>query len=200
MSERDLRTGFLVSQASVAWSLTACTAAVVLGAVDGSLVLIAFGVTGLLDGAGSLALVVHFRHALEHSSFSVARERFALRLVSAGLIVVGISTAIESIRRLVANEGGHSSAFGIAIAAASAIVLSVLAMIKLRVAPRVGSGALRADGWLSTTGAVLALVTLVGAKFTSPTGPKWVDPAAALVVGSAAAAVGVLELRRGTKE
>src|SRR5437660_1835759 len=61
-----LRAGLHVSQASVAWSVTVCAAAVVTGVIDGGLVLIAFGLTGLLDGAGSFVLALHFRHALAH--------------------------------------------------------------------------------------------------------------------------------------
>jgi divalent metal cation (Fe/Co/Zn/Cd) transporter len=192
----DLRAGLRVSLVSVIWSVTVCSAAVVAGAVDGSLVLIAFGVTGLLDGAGSLTLVLHFRDAMASSLVSSRRERFALRVVSAGLIAIGASTIAESTRRLIVDQAGHGSPVGIGLAGASAAVLTVLAAAKWRIARRLPSDALRADGWLSATGAALAVIAVTGAALSSGANTKWIDPVAALCVACVAAAVGVIELRR----
>ena len=192
----DLRAGLRVSLASVIWSITVCSAAVVAGAIDGSLVLIAFGVTGLLDGAGSLTLALHFGHAIANDLVSPRRERMALRVVSVGLIAIGVSTIAESTRRLITHQAGHGSAVGVGIASASAVVLALLAVAKRRIAERLPSDALRADGWLSATGAALAVIAVIGAALTSRSTPKWIDPVAALCVACVAAVVGVIELRR----
>jgi divalent metal cation (Fe/Co/Zn/Cd) transporter len=195
-SPSDLRGGVRVSVASVAWALVASTAAVVVGIVDGRLVLVVFGATGLLDAAGSLTLALHFRHALAHEALSVHRERFALRLVSGGLCAIGIATAVESIRRLIGGEASHDSPIGVAIAAASAVVLTALTIWKRKVARLLDSRALTADGWLSATGALLAVVAVTGTLLAVTPDRAWIDPAAALVVATAAVAVGVAELRR----
>ena len=195
-SSAHLQAGLTVSQISIVWTVTVCAAAVVTGVIDGSLVLIAFGLTGLLDGAGSFVLSLHFRHALAHNAISSARERIALRVVSIGLIVIGGSTAIESVRRLIVNEAGHGSSIGVGIAGASAVVLAALAVAKHRIAQKLASNALRADGWLSATGAALALIAVMGAALSSGSAPAWIDPAAALSVACVAVLVGVIELRR----
>jgi divalent metal cation (Fe/Co/Zn/Cd) transporter len=192
----DLQAGFRISLASVAWSVTACAAAVVKGSLDDSLVLIAFGLTGLLDGAGSMTLALHFRHALAHNAVSPSRERFALRVVSIGLIVIGLSTTGESARRIVAMQAGHGSPLGIAIAGTSAVVLAVLATLKRRVARALPSDALAADGWLSAAGAALGLVAVAGTALAALSAPPWVDPVCAMGVAGVAAAIGFLELRR----
>ena len=192
----DLRAGLRVSLASVIWSITVCSAAVVAGAIDRSLVLIAFGLTGMLDGAGSLTLVLHFRHAIVSNLVSSRRERLALRVVSIGLIAIGGSTIAESTRRLVTNQAGHGSPVGVGLAGASVVVLAVLAAAKWRIARKLSSNALRADGWLSGTGAALAVIAVAGAALSSGSTPKWIDPAAALCVACVAAIVGVIELRR----
>jgi divalent metal cation (Fe/Co/Zn/Cd) transporter len=192
----DLRAGLRVSLASVIWSFTVCSAAVVAGAIAGSLVLIAFGLTGLLDGAGSLTLVLHFRHAIVSNLVSSRRERLALRVVSLGLIAIGVSTIAESTRRLITNQAGHASPAGVGLAAASAVVLALLAVAKWRIARRLSSDALRADGWLSGTGAALAVIAVTGAALSSGSTPRWIDPVAALCVACVAAVVGVVELRR----
>jgi divalent metal cation (Fe/Co/Zn/Cd) transporter len=57
------------------------------------------------------------------------------------------------------------------------------------------SQALFADGMLSTTGAALAVVTVVGALLTS-IGWWWADPAAALCVAAGALAVAVTLARQ----
>jgi divalent metal cation (Fe/Co/Zn/Cd) transporter len=182
-----------VSGVSLVWTAVTSTTAVAVGVASHTLVLVAFGVTGVLDGAGSLALVLHFRHALRHEAISEARERVAHRVVSVGLIATGLATSAESVRRLAVHAEGHSSSFGAGLAAVSVVVLGFLARRKIAVAARVPSDALRADGWLSATGAVLGVVTVAGAALTIA---WWVDAAAALVVGAAAVAVGVRSVRR----
>jgi divalent metal cation (Fe/Co/Zn/Cd) transporter len=67
---------------------------------------------------------------------------------------------------------------------------------KWRIARKVPSDALRADGWLSVTGAALAVIAVTGAALTSGSTPAWIDPVAALCVACIAAVVGVIELRR----
>ena len=77
MPTNHLRAGLQLSVASVAWTVFASTAAVALGIRAGSLVLVAFGFTGLLDAVGSATLVLHFRRALRHEAFSDRREQLA---------------------------------------------------------------------------------------------------------------------------
>jgi divalent metal cation (Fe/Co/Zn/Cd) transporter len=188
----DLRAGLRVSAISIAWTTVTSAVAIGLGLTTPSLVLIAFGVTGLLDAAGSIALVAHFRHTLRHEVVSERHEQIALRIVSVGLIVTGAATGAESVRRLLTHHAGESSAAGAVIAAASVVVLGALAHRKRVIAERVSSDALLADSHLSATGALLAVVTVAGAALTVA---WWLDAAAALVIGVAAATLGVRSLR-----
>src|SRR5438132_7514071 len=98
-----LRAGLRLSAASVAWTVVSSGLAVVIGLRGGSLVLVAFGLTGVLDAAGSIALVSHFRHAIRHDTFSERHERRALRVVISGLLVVGTVTGVERARRLLSG-------------------------------------------------------------------------------------------------
>jgi divalent metal cation (Fe/Co/Zn/Cd) transporter len=191
----DVRAGLRVSAVSVVWTVLTSAVAIALGIDAGSLVLVAFGVTGLLDAAGSAALVVHFRHALHHEAMSEARERVAHQVVSIGLVGTGVATGAESVRRLITGAVAHRSAAGAVVAAVSIVVLAALALRKRRIASRVGSPALAADGWLSATGALLAIVTVVGAVLSGHDGTAWVDPTAALVIGATAVVVGVTSRR-----
>jgi divalent metal cation (Fe/Co/Zn/Cd) transporter len=181
-----LRAGLRVSLASIVWTVATSSAAVAIGIVTNSLVVIAFGLTGLLDAAASVTLVVHFRHALEHETVSDRHERLALRLVTIGLFVVGLATAGESVHRLLRHPTTESAPVAVVLAAASAVVLVGLAVRKRRVGAAIPSPALVADGFLSLIGALLAAVTVAGTALTSTFGWWWADPTAALGVAGGA--------------
>jgi hypothetical protein len=96
----SVRAGLVASAVSICWTACASAVTIVLGLSSGSVVLVAFGSVGVFDVVGSLALVVHFRHALRHQSISGGRERFTQRVVIAGLLIVGIATTAASGVRL----------------------------------------------------------------------------------------------------
>jgi divalent metal cation (Fe/Co/Zn/Cd) transporter len=183
---------------SFGWTVMSSSASIAIGVVQNSLVLVAFGLTGVLDSAGSAVLVAHFRHALHHEAFSERHERLALRVVTIGLVVVGVLTAAESGRRLVGSVHGESVPAGVALAAASVLVLTFLSSRKRRLASAVDSRALLADGWLSATGALLGVVTVLGAGLASAFDWWWLDPIAAAVVACGAIVAGVVLSREAT--
>lgn len=187
----SLKAGLVVSGFSLIWTVASGVAAATIGVLGGSLVLAAFGAIGLLDGIGSAALVVHFRHAVRHDTILESRERFTSLVVAAGMGLVGLATAAQSIHRLAVGSRAVSLPEGVALAAASAVVLAILAIGKRRIASRIPSRALLADSWLSAAGAALALVTVAGTGFTSTFGWWWADPATAAVVAGGAIAVAI---------
>ena len=191
----NLSSGVRVSTLSIAWTVVASTVAIGAGLRASSLVLIAFGCTGLLDSAGSIALVVHFRHALKHETFSQRREHVAFLVVTGGLVLVALATVVGSLIRLLTKTQGEQTLVGIGVASASVVVLAVLARSKIGLGRAIPSQALFADGLLSTTGAVLAVVTVLGTML-SALGWWWADPVAALVVAVGALAVAVILARQ----
>ena len=195
MSTPDLRSGLRVSVLSIVWTVGASAVAIAAGLTAHSLVLVAFGCTGLLDAAGSIALVIHFRHALRHEVFSERRERAAFLVVDGGLVVVAVSTLADSVSRLMTGSHGEASVVGIITAAVSVLVLALPARRKIALGRAIPSQALFADGLLSTTGAALAVVTVAGAGL-SALGWWWADPLAALWVALGALGVAVILARQ----
>jgi len=191
-SRADIDRALAVSLQSVAWTLTASTAAILIGARTHTAVLVAFGAVGLVDMVGSVALAYHFRHGLQHDRLSDQLETLAHRLVLVGLLVVGISAVATGIVRFIVAAGGAPSDPGLAIAGASVLVLSYLSARKRSMARRVGSDALRSDGHLSAIGALQAAVTLSGAAVTRWLGWDWADALATTAVGSVAVTVAVV--------
>ena len=192
-----LRRGLHVSATSIVWTLIASSVTVFIGLMEGSLVLTAFGVTGLLDAAGSTALVVHFRHGLKHDTFSEAHERVAFLIVTIGLVVVALATLAGSTHRLITGGESGRSVVGMIVASASVVVLSTLAVVKRQVGHALPSAALRADGALSFTGALLAVITVLGTLLTA-VGLSWADPVAAIAVAVGALMV-VVTLHRNNE-
>ena len=160
-----------------------------------SLVLIAFGVIGLLDAVGSGSLIIHFRHAQRHEMLSERLEAIALRVVTIGMAIVGIATVADSAYRLSAHTTGEAPTAGVVLAGVSALVLATLARRKHQVARHIPSPALQADGWLSAMGAMLAVVALVGTGMEATFGWWWLDPVAAIGVGVGAVGLSVALVR-----
>ncbi len=189
ISRREVQTGMRVSGLSLVWTLATGAGAIALGLVGNSIVLVVFGVIGLLDAAGSASLVVHFWHALHHEKISERHEELVLRIVTLGMGATGFATIVDSAYRLSVHTSSESVAPGVILAGASVLVLAVLARAKRNIAAQIPSHALHADGWLSAVGATLALVAVAGTGLATGFGWWWADPVAA--IGVACGAIGL---------
>lgn len=186
-----LRDGLRVSQASLVWTVAVGTGAIAIGLVGKSVVLVAFGLIGLLDGVGSGSLIVHFRHSQRHQAGSERHERPALLVITVGMMAIGGATMAFSVYRLATHAGGHVLPAGVTLAGVSVLALATLAYRKRDIAQRIPSHALRADAWVSAMGAGLALVALAGTGLDAAFGWWWSDPSAAIAVGCGAVGLGI---------
>ena len=132
-TDDSVRAALRISAASFVWTVASGSASVAIGLAQNSLVLVAFGLTGVLDSAGSAVLVTHFRHTIHHEAFSERHERLALRVVTVGLMVVGALTSVESARRLIGSVHSEPGPAGVVLAGVSALVLAGLSFSKRRV-------------------------------------------------------------------
>jgi divalent metal cation (Fe/Co/Zn/Cd) transporter len=189
MDDDLLRSALRVSAVSAVWTLAASAAAIVIGLAGHAIALVAFGAVGILDAAASVALVAHFRD-VRGGGTAERLERIALHVVTAGLVTVGVATAVVSVSRLLDRRATVSSAASVVLAAVSALALAVLSWRKRHVSARLASHALRADSHLSAVGAVLAAVTLAGTAASSSLGWWWADPVAALAIAVGAVGLG----------
>ena len=194
MQRQPLRRALRVSVASIIWTVATCATEVVIGLTHHILTLVAFGLAGVLDAAGSAALVTHFRHALRHQRMSERHERRATLVVSCGLLLLGLLTIVASVQRMAHHQVVRATTVGTFIAAMSVVVLAVLAGTKRHTGRRVDSQALVADGWLSASGALLAVLAVVGATAGSQRSLTWVDPTAALCIAVVAMTYGTAAL------
>jgi len=188
--QRLLWRAILVSVFSVSWSLLAGGVAVATAFVTRSPSLAGFGIGSVIDATASLSLIWYFHARRQDSARADRLESLTLRAVGSALIVAAAYVAVRAIPVLGMHTAPDSSEAGIVIAAASALVLPLVALTKLRIAGRLPSAALRSDGVLTVGGALLACLTLVAVSLKGVDGLWWVDGVAALLVAAVLAAEG----------
>ena len=185
---RSSRSALRLSYFTIVWNGVVGAAALVVGLTTGSLALAGFALNALLDSSASVVLVWRFRKERTDPVAAEHLERRAQTWIIVAMIVVALYVGFEAVRALVNGSHPESSTFGFGIAAISLLVLPVLGVMKLRIADRLGSPALRGDGVLTLAAAALAAITLLALLANSLLDWWWADPAAALVIAIALAA------------
>jgi divalent metal cation (Fe/Co/Zn/Cd) transporter len=97
-------------------------------------------------------------------------------------LLLAVYLIVESILTLTSRSRPESTLVGIVLAAASLVVMPVIATLKLRVARRLGSEALAAEAKETLACAGLSLTLLVGLALNAAFHWWWADPVAALVM------------------
>ena len=111
----------LLAGISVTYNLVEAVVAVTAGGVATSIALIGFGLDSLVEMSSGLVILWQFRHPVPES-----RERLALRLIGLSFFALAIYVSVESVRNLVGGGEPAPSPVGIALAAVSLLVMSVL--------------------------------------------------------------------------
>ena len=102
-----------------------------------------------------------------------------------------VEARYEELSGLLSGGPPHAVPAGVVIAGVSIVVLALLSHHKRKIGARIPSGAVLADGWLSATGCLLAVVTVAGTAASTTFGWWWADPAAASVVAVVAIGLAV---------
>ncbi len=180
---QPLRRAMLLCALTVAWNMIVGGAAVATALASGSLALIGFGLNAVVDSSVSAILVWRFR---AQSSGQVERaeraERLALRIAAMAFVGIALYLAIQATRSLASSSHPRATAFGIAEAAASVLLLPFLAGAKYTLARRLGSRALRADSLLTWSGTALSGAALIALVLRRALGWWWADPSAAVAI------------------
>ena len=193
----DARRAARLSALTVAWNTVVGGAAVATAVSTGSLSLIGFGINAVVDSSVSVLLVWRF-HAEDrgHAERAERAEARAERLAGIAFVVVALYLAVQSVRALVTAANAQSTTFGIVEAAASLLVLPLLARAKYSLALRIGSRALRADSLLTASGVALSGVALAALVLHRGFGWWWADPVGALAIAAILACQGALTLHQ----
>jgi divalent metal cation (Fe/Co/Zn/Cd) transporter len=170
-----LRRGRILEYLTISWNSLEAIIAVSAGLIAGSIALVGFGFDSVIESLSG-AFVLWRLFAGEH------REQLVLRLVGASFLVLAVYVAIDAIVSLVGQERPEESYVGIGLAAASLIVMPLLARAKRRVAAKLNSRAMHADSRQTDICAYLSAILLGGLLLNALFGWWWADAIAALVM------------------
>ena len=154
------------------------------GIAAGSIALVGFGLDSVIELAAAGALVWRLaverrgadREAIERS------ERRVRRFVGVTFLLLAAYVLGEAGLTLWRREAPAESPVGIVLAAASLVLMPLIAWGKLRAARALGSGALRAEARETLACSYLSFTLLVGLVANAAAGWWWADPLAALAM------------------
>lgn len=181
---RWVRVALWLVGGTLAYNVAEAAVALTCGVAADSIALLGFGLDSLIETAA--AAVMLWRLAVEargRSAEEVERtERAVHRFVGSTLLALAAYVTVQSALTLWHREAPAASVVGIVLAAASLVIMPVLAVAKLRAARALGSGALRAEAKETIACSYLSGALLVGLAANAIAGWWWADPVAALIM------------------
>jgi divalent metal cation (Fe/Co/Zn/Cd) transporter len=183
----------LLAAASVSYNAIEAVIAITAGLVAGSIALVGFGLDSIVEVSSGLIILWQFRHPLPES-----RERRALRLMALSFFALAGYVTFEAVRALVGGHEPDASPVGIALAAASLMIMPFLSWAQRRTGKSLGSNAVVADSTQTLLCTYLSAVLLAGLLLNATLGWSWADPLVGFVIAAVAGREG-LEAWRGER-
>jgi divalent metal cation (Fe/Co/Zn/Cd) transporter len=175
-----------LSWVSLVWMTIEGTAGLLAGVTAGSIALIGWASSSVVEGLASVIVIWRFTGS---RTLSETVEHRAQKAVAVSFWLLAPYVAIESIHKLLTGQQAETSVFGIVLTAISLVVMPVLGKAKHRLGARLGSGATAGEGTQNLLCAYLAGAVLIGLAANASFGWWWLDP----LIGLAVAAVAVRE-------
>lgn len=170
---------------TIVWNAIEAVVALTAGVAAGSIALIGFGLDAGVEFAAAGVALWYLAGADRE------RERLAQRMIAASFLALAVYVAADSVRHLATGTHPDSSVPGLIIAAASLVVMPLLAISKRRLAVSLGSATLAAEAAETALCGWLSLVLLVGLAARTVAGWWWADPVAGLVIAALAVREGL---------
>lgn len=192
-----VRTGRRLEYFTIAWNSLESLIAIAAGIAAGSVALIGFGLDSVIEVTSAGALLWRLKHEWDPARRERV-ERLSLGVVGVCFLALAGYVAYESAELLAERRAPSPSLAGILLAAASVIVMPLLARAKRRVARSLNSGAMRADAKQTEFCMYLSAILLGGLLLNALFGWWWADPVAGLVMTPIIAREGVEAVRGKT--
>ncbi len=178
------RIGLWLVGATLAYNVVEAAIALAAGAAAESIALFGFGLDSGIEVAAASVLL--WRLALEERGAdpeSLERaEQKVHRFIGATFVALAIYVTGQAGWTLWTGVAPEESLVGIALAAASLVIMPLVAWGKLRAAREIGSAALRAEARETLACSYLSLTLLLGLAAHAAWGWRWADPVAALAM------------------
>lgn len=181
-----VRRAVLLTNLTIGYNVVEGVVALLAGVAASSVSLIGFGLDSAVEV--STALVLAWRLRKEDGDACMAEhDRRAQRLIAVCFGALAAWVAYEAGGQLLGRVEPEVSPVGIVLAAASVILMPLLARAKRRLAPALGSQAVASEARSTELCAWLSVVLLVGLALNAAFGWWWADPVAALAIAGVAA-------------
>lgn len=177
--------------ATIAYNVVEAVIAIGESARVDSTALVGFGLDSVIEVSSAAAVAWQFS-----GSDPEAREKAALRIIAVSFFALAGYVTVESLRSLTGAAEARHSAIGIALTAASLIIMPVLSWAQRRAGRELGSRSAVADSKQTLLCTYLSGVVLAGLVLNSLFGWGWADSIAALILAGIAVREG-LEAWRG---
>ena len=190
-----VRRGLWLNYATLSYNIAEAVVSLVAGVLAGSVALVGFGFDSVIEVIASAAAQWRLRADLA----AERRERVeqtSHRVVGWCFLALGAYVAYESVESLWTRSRPDRTVIGIAVLAASAIVMPLLARAKRRVAHALESRSLGSEAAQTSLCAYLSIIALAGVALNALCGWWWADPLAALAMVPIIAKEGLAGIRR----
>ena len=177
----DVRRGMWLEYFTIGYNCLEAAIALIAGVVAGSVALVGFGLDSMVEVTSGTALLWRLRGDND-AVRRATREARALKAVGFCFLVLAAYVAYEAGEALLLRRAPERSPVGIALAAASLVVMPFLARAKRGVAARISSDAMRADSRQTDFCAYLSAILLAGLLLNALLGWWWADPLAGLAM------------------
>lgn len=164
---------------TIAWNVAEAVVAIVAGTLAASIALVGFGLDSVIETVAGVALLWRLKQRRE---LEAAAEWRALRIVGVTFFALAAYVSYESLTDLWFRHQPKESLVGMVLAAVSLIVMPLLGRAKRRLARRLNSRALAADGMETYLCSYLSFTLLLGLGLNAWLGWWWADPVAALAM------------------
>jgi divalent metal cation (Fe/Co/Zn/Cd) transporter len=166
---------------TIGWNSLEGLAAVISGAISGSVALVGFGIDSFIEvTSGATLLWMMSVDADERSRDK--NERLGLRIVGGCFIALAVYVTYEAVSDLVGRKAPEHSIPGIVLACTSLVVMPILSRAKKRVGRQLGSAAMSADAKQTDFCVYLSAILLAGLLLNAVLGWWWADPVAGLIM------------------
>jgi divalent metal cation (Fe/Co/Zn/Cd) transporter len=175
---RSARYARWLAWASLAWMAAEGVLGLIAGVAAGSIALVGWALGSAIEALASVIVVWRFTGS---RMVSETAERRAQKAVAVSFWLLAPYIAVEAVRDLAAHHPASTTVLGIALTAASVIIMPVLGIAKHRLGERLGSGATAGEGTQNLMCAAQAAAVLLALAVVAVWPGGWpIDPIIAL--------------------
>ena len=171
----------LLVTATITYNVVEAVIALAEGTRVSSSALVGFGLDSVIEVSSAAAVAWQFS-----AKDPETREKAALRFIAFSFFALATYVSVDAVLSLVGMGDARPSPIGIALAAASLVVMPVLSLAQRRAGRQLGSVSAVADSKQTLLCTYLSAALLVGLLLNALLGWSWADPLAALVIAAVA--------------